>query len=59
MLSGLTTGANVKSDPSTTIWVPELGQDGAVYGPHELPGFSMPAESGLEEGKVVDMGDSR
>ena len=30
------TDAEVKVYPSATIWIPELGQDGAVSGPHEL-----------------------
>ena len=37
-LPGHQTDAKIKLDPHTTIWVPELGQEGAVNGPHELPG---------------------
>ena len=58
------TDADIKSDPSATIWVPELDQDGAVYGPHELPGTPTPLEEPLEatktspaEGRVVEIGD--
>ena len=41
------TDADIKSDPSATIWVPELGQEGAVYGPHELPGTPPPLDDAL------------
>ena len=58
------TDADIKSDPNTTIWVPELDQEGAVYGPHELPGTPTPLEEPLEtteagpaEGRVVEIGD--
>ena len=30
------TDAEIKAYPSATIWIPELGQDGAMSGPHEL-----------------------
>ena len=58
------TDAEIKSDPSATIWVPELDQEGAVYGPHELPGTPTPLEEPLEatetstvEESVVEIGD--
>ena len=58
------TDAEFKSDPNTTIWVPELDQDGAVYGPHELPGTPTALEEPLEttetstaKGRVVEIGD--
>ena len=58
------TDAEVKSDPYGTIWVPELDQEGAVYGPHELPGTPTPQGEPLEatgtssaEGSVVEIGD--
>ena len=58
------TDADIKSDPNTTIWVPELDQDGAVYGPHELPGTPTALEEPLEttgtsptEGRAVEIGD--
>ena len=58
------TDADIKTDPSATIWVPELDQDGAVYGPHELPGTPPPLEEPLEatetspaKGRVVEIGD--
>ncbi len=40
------TDADTK-DPSATIWVPELGQEGAVYGPHELPVTPNPLDEPL------------
>lgn len=43
-LPGHQTDAEVKPDPHTTIWVPELGQEGAVHGPHELPGTPTPMD---------------
>ena len=58
------TDAEIKSDSNTTIWVPELNQEGAVYGPHELPGTPKTLEEPLEatettptEGRVVEIGD--
>ena len=49
-------------DPSATIWVPELGQEGAVLGPHELPVTLNPldeplgvTESCLAGGRVYEM----
>ena len=51
-------------DPSATIWVPELGQEGAVYGPHELPVILNPlegplgaTESCLAGGRVYEMAE--
>ena len=58
------TDAEIKSDANTTIWVPELDQEGAVHGPHELPGTPTPLEEPLEitetnpaERRVVEIGD--
>ena len=59
------TDADFKSDPNTMIWVPELDQDGAVYGPHELPGTPTPLEeeplettdTSTAKAKVVEIGD--
>lgn len=36
--------ADIKSDPSATIWIPELDQEGAVYGPHELADTATPLQ---------------
>lgn len=36
------TDADIKPDPSGTIWIPELGQEGAVSRPHELPATYTP-----------------
>lgn len=36
---------DVKSNPA--IWMPELDQEGAVYGPHELPGTPTPTAQSL------------
>ena len=38
-----------KSDPSATIWIPELDREGAVCGPHELAG----TPTALVEANVV------
>ena len=58
------TDADIKSDPSAIIWVPELDQDGAMYVPHELPDTPPPLEEPLEatetnlaERRVVEIGD--
>ena len=58
------TDTEIKTDPYATIWVPELDQEGAVYGPHELPDTPTPQEEPLEatrtssaEGSVVEIGD--
>lgn len=45
-LPGCQTDAEFKSDAKDTIWIPELGQEGAVHGPHELPGTPNPLEDG-------------
>lgn len=59
------TVAEIKSDPYTTIWVPELSQEGAVHGPHELPGtpplMNETARAGgpsLTEGRSFEMAGS-
>lgn len=38
------TNADIKSDPSATIWIPELDREGAVYGPHELADTATPLQ---------------
>ena len=60
------TDLDTKTDPGATVWDPELDQDGAVYGPHELPGTPPPLDEPLEaigenlaEGRVVEIGDSK
>lgn len=51
----------IKSDPSATVWIPELGRDGAVCGPHELAGTSTSLgslganEPCLAEGRVFEI----
>ena len=46
--------ADIKSDPSDTIWIPELGQEGAVSGPHELPATSTPLAEPLGWSEATD-----
>ena len=49
----------IKSDPSNTIWIPELDREGAVDGPHELPGTPTPLEEPLgATERVVEIGNS-
>ena len=63
-LPGHQTDAEIEPDPHTTIWVPELGQEGAVHGPHELPGTPTPinetaraGESSPTEGRIFEMAE--
>ncbi|KAF6237658.1 hypothetical protein HO173_003859 [Letharia columbiana] len=57
------TDAETKSDPRATIWIPELGQEGAVSGPHELAGTPTPlelhgvTEPYLAEGRLFEIGN--
>ncbi|KAF6221560.1 hypothetical protein HO133_002416 [Letharia lupina] len=48
------TDAETKSDPSATIWIPELGQEAAVCGPRELAGTPKPLAAPLESHGVTE-----